>query len=60
MTIFKTFKLVRWDEDKDGVVTCNNLTLINFVLINVGPTKEPNLTRTLLLIQVSQIIYCNY
>ncbi|XP_077278068.1 alg7 dolichyl-phosphate N-acetylglucosaminephosphotransferase isoform X2 [Temnothorax americanus] len=52
MYIFKTFKLIKWQEDKGGIVTCNNLTLINFVLINAGPLKEPTLTSILLIIQI--------
>ncbi|KAL0101554.1 hypothetical protein PUN28_018995 [Cardiocondyla obscurior] len=52
MWILKTFKLIKWQEDKRGVVTCNNLTLINFVLIKAGPLKEPTLTSILLIIQI--------
>ncbi|XP_057341366.1 UDP-N-acetylglucosamine--dolichyl-phosphate N-acetylglucosaminephosphotransferase [Microplitis mediator] len=52
MGLFRVFKLVKWQEDKDGVVTCNNLTLINFILITFGSKKEPNLTIILLIIQV--------
>lgn len=52
MWILKTFKLINWQEDSKGIVTCNNLTLINFVLINVGPLREPTLTSILMLIQV--------
>lgn len=55
MWILKTFKLIKWQEDEKGIVTCNNLTLINFILINTGPLKEPTLTTILLIIQV--IIY---
>ncbi|XP_015124136.1 UDP-N-acetylglucosamine--dolichyl-phosphate N-acetylglucosaminephosphotransferase [Diachasma alloeum] len=53
MNIFRILKIVKWDEDENGVVTCNNLTLINFVLIVIGPTKEPQLTKILLLIQIA-------
>lgn len=52
MNVFRTFKIVKWEEDNDGVITCNNLTLINFVIIVNGPTKEPQLTMILLCIQV--------
>lgn len=52
MWILKTFKLIKWQEDKKGFVTCNNLTLINFILINTGPLKESTLTTILLIIQV--------
>jgi len=53
MWILKTFNLIKWEEDMSGLVTCNNLTLINFVLINVGPLREPTLTSILLIIQVN-------
>ncbi|XP_034942856.1 UDP-N-acetylglucosamine--dolichyl-phosphate N-acetylglucosaminephosphotransferase [Chelonus insularis] len=56
MNLFKTLKLVKWEEDKDGTVTCNNLTLINFLLISIGPTKEVKVTKMLLLIQVASTI----
>ncbi|XP_031848180.1 alg7 dolichyl-phosphate N-acetylglucosaminephosphotransferase [Nomia melanderi] len=52
MWIFKKLHLVKWQEDKNGVVTCNNLTIINFVLTKAGPLKESTLTVILLLIQV--------
>jgi len=59
MWILKTFKLIKWQENEKGIVICNNLTLINFILIHVGPLKEPTLTSILMIIQV--IIYiCIY
>lgn len=57
MWILKTFKLVKLQEDRKGVVTCNNLTLINFILINTGPLKESTLTTILLIIQVTIYIF---
>ncbi|XP_076231475.1 alg7 dolichyl-phosphate N-acetylglucosaminephosphotransferase [Calliopsis andreniformis] len=50
--IFRKLSLVKWEEDKTGIVTCNNFTLINFILIKTGPMKESTLTIILLLIQV--------
>lgn len=50
--ILKTFKLVKCTEDKKGMIICNNLTLINFILIYVGPLREPTLTSILIIIQV--------
>ncbi|XP_011639149.1 UDP-N-acetylglucosamine--dolichyl-phosphate N-acetylglucosaminephosphotransferase [Pogonomyrmex barbatus] len=50
--ILKTFKLVKWQEDEKGIIICNNLTLINFILIHAGPMREPTLTSILLIIQV--------
>ncbi|KZC14005.1 UDP-N-acetylglucosamine--dolichyl-phosphate N-acetylglucosaminephosphotransferase [Dufourea novaeangliae] len=52
MWTFKKLRLIKWQEDTKGVVTCNNFTLINFVLIITGPIKESTLTLILLLIQV--------
>lgn len=56
MGLLRLFKLVKWQEDKDGVVICNNLTLINFVLITFGSRKESNLTAILLIFQVNKFI----
>ncbi|XP_011500392.1 PREDICTED: UDP-N-acetylglucosamine--dolichyl-phosphate N-acetylglucosaminephosphotransferase [Ceratosolen solmsi marchali] len=53
MSIFKAFKIVQWQEDSEGVVTCNNLTILNFVLILFGPLKESTLTKILLIIQIA-------
>ncbi|XP_060819653.1 UDP-N-acetylglucosamine--dolichyl-phosphate N-acetylglucosaminephosphotransferase isoform X1 [Bombus pascuorum] len=50
--IFRKLNIIKWQEDDQGIVTCNNLTLINFVLINTGPMNEPTLTLILLLIQI--------
>jgi len=44
-------RIVRLYEARDGVVECNNLTLINFVLIHCGPLREETLVKLLLLIQ---------
>lgn len=58
MAVFRILHLVHWEEKKDGnndketYIECNNLTLINFVLIWNGPTHEATLTKILLIIQV--------
>lgn len=57
MRVFRAFKVVNWKEDKDGTITCNNLTLINFVLIMLGPMREPTLTTVLLAIQVNNLLF---
>lgn len=49
--LFKTLKLVQWLEKEDIVIT-NNLTLINFVLLYLGPLHEARLTSTLIAIQL--------
>ncbi|KAF3430329.1 hypothetical protein E2986_11626 [Frieseomelitta varia] len=51
--IFRKLNIIEWQEDDHGIVTCNNFTLINFVLIKTGPMKEPTLTLILLLIQIA-------
>lgn len=53
LTVFviKTFKVADYEE-KEDVIICNNLTIINFVLIHLGPTHERKLTVVLLCIQV--------
>ncbi|XP_020288278.1 UDP-N-acetylglucosamine--dolichyl-phosphate N-acetylglucosaminephosphotransferase [Pseudomyrmex gracilis] len=52
LRMFNVLKLIKLEEDAEGIVTCNNLTLINFVLINAGPLREPTLTTILLIIQI--------
>lgn len=49
--IFKTLKLIKWTKDNDGVITCNNLTLINFFILFTGPIHEKQLNEFLLIFQ---------
>ncbi|CAH0388789.1 unnamed protein product [Bemisia tabaci] len=49
--ILKIVKLLDSRESKD-IMECNNLTLLNLVLIYSGPVREASLTKILLLIQV--------
>jgi UDP-N-acetylglucosamine--dolichyl-phosphate N-acetylglucosaminephosphotransferase len=62
MSVFRVLHMVRWEEkkystnDNETYVECNNLTLINFVLIWNGPTHEETLTIILLTIQVCTCI----
>nr|CAD7262371.1 unnamed protein product [Timema shepardi] len=55
MRVFKVLRLVhlkeRTGENKE-YIECNNLTLINFVLLWRGPTHEETLVQILLIIQV--------
>jgi len=66
MTVLRVLHLVHWEEKKDSIsdketyVECNNLTLINFVLIRNGPTHEAVLTTILLVIQVCICITALY
>lgn len=50
ISLFRVFRLIRWEE-KDGVVVTNNFTLINLVLLYFGPMHEAKLSTVLLGIQ---------
>ncbi|XP_058450863.1 UDP-N-acetylglucosamine--dolichyl-phosphate N-acetylglucosaminephosphotransferase [Malaya genurostris] len=50
--VFKTFRLIQATENKDGTITCNNFTIINFAIILTGPIREDRLNRLLLIFQV--------
>ncbi|KAG5875353.1 hypothetical protein JTB14_027674 [Gonioctena quinquepunctata] len=52
INLFRVFKLIRWQEMKDGYVVTNNLTLINLVLLYFGPLHEAKLTSVLVALQV--------
>ncbi|EFA02198.2 UDP-N-acetylglucosamine--dolichyl-phosphate N-acetylglucosaminephosphotransferase-like Protein [Tribolium castaneum] len=51
INLFRVFRLIQWHEKEDYVIT-NNLTLINLVLLYLGPLHEAKLTLVLLGIQV--------
>lgn len=53
VTIFRTLRLIEWNESKDGIVTTNNFTLINFLLVLLGPQHEQQLTHRLLMVQIA-------
>lgn len=50
--LFRMIRLIEWNEDKDGVVTTNNFTLISLLLVHLGPTHEQKLTNYLLFVQI--------
>ncbi|XP_065581482.1 UDP-N-acetylglucosamine--dolichyl-phosphate N-acetylglucosaminephosphotransferase-like [Artemia franciscana] len=50
--IASKLRLISYLEMEDSVVEFSNMTLINTVLSILGPMREDNLTKTLLLIQV--------
>lgn len=50
--VFKTLRLIKWQRDEDGVITCNNLTLINFFILLTGPVHEKRLCELLLTFQI--------
>jgi UDP-N-acetylglucosamine--dolichyl-phosphate N-acetylglucosaminephosphotransferase len=54
--IFKSLRLIKWTKDNDGVITCNNLTLINFFILFTGPIHEATLNLYLLTFQ----IFCSF
>lgn len=51
LKVFKLFRLIHMQE-KDGYVVTNNFTLINLVLLYLGPLHEAKLTTILVGIQV--------
>lgn len=52
--LFKMLHLIRWEESTaDGIITTNNFTLINFMLLILGPTHEQQLTNVLVGIQIA-------
>lgn len=50
--IFRLMRIIDWNETDNGVVTTNNFTLINFLLIVMGPQHEQRLTYYLLIVQI--------
>jgi UDP-N-acetylglucosamine--dolichyl-phosphate N-acetylglucosaminephosphotransferase len=50
--ILKMLRLVNVKNVKDGLIECNNLTLINFFIMFTGPIHERTLTNYLLIFQV--------
>jgi len=53
LKVFSIFNIIHIEEKADGIIKCNNLTLINLCLLKMGPTNEKTLTITLLIVQVS-------
>lgn len=50
--ILKILRMVNVKEVKDGLIECNNLTIINFFILFTGPIHESKLTQYLLAFQV--------
>jgi UDP-N-acetylglucosamine--dolichyl-phosphate N-acetylglucosaminephosphotransferase len=50
--IFKALRLIKWERSADGVIMCNNFTLINFFILLTGPIHEAKLNRYLLYFQI--------
>ncbi|XP_060866394.1 UDP-N-acetylglucosamine--dolichyl-phosphate N-acetylglucosaminephosphotransferase [Metopolophium dirhodum] len=51
LKVFSIFNIINIEEKADGIIKCNNLTLINLCLLKMGPTNEKTLTITLLIVQ---------
>lgn len=49
--LFKFLHIIEWHE-KDGYVTSNNFTIINFVIKLYGPIHERSLTNVLIGVQI--------
>lgn len=49
--LYKTLRIIKWYEKNDYVLT-NNFTLINLVLLFMGPLHEAKLTSILIIIQI--------
>jgi len=52
VTVLRTLRLLSWQEQPDGRIVTNNLTLINFVLVIFGPVHERVATQMLMAFQV--------
>lgn len=50
--LFRFFKIIKWEESADGIVTTNNFTIINFMILVFGPTHEKQLTNILIMFQI--------
>lgn len=50
--IFKTLRMINVKSSKEGLIECNNFTLINFFIMMTGPIHEKKLTTYLLVFQI--------
>lgn len=50
--LFKTLRIITVKQSKDGLIECNNFTLINFFILFTGPIHEKKLTNYLLFFQI--------
>lgn len=50
--LFKTLRVIQWHEDKDGMISTNNFTIINLTINLIGPTHEKTLTLYLMAFQI--------
>jgi UDP-N-acetylglucosamine--dolichyl-phosphate N-acetylglucosaminephosphotransferase len=50
--IFKSLRLIKYEESEDSIIVSNNFTLINFFILFTGPIHERKLNQYLLAFQV--------
>lgn len=50
--LFKMLRVIEWSEDKDGLISTNNFTIINLTIRLIGPVHERKLTWYLMGFQV--------
>lgn len=50
--ILKILGLIKFEISKDGTISCNNLTLINFFILLTGPIHEEKLNYLILTFQL--------
>ncbi|XP_055546958.1 UDP-N-acetylglucosamine--dolichyl-phosphate N-acetylglucosaminephosphotransferase [Wyeomyia smithii] len=50
--VFKLLRIIQCEESKDGTVTCNNFTIINFAILITGPIREEKLNNLLTVFQI--------
>lgn len=55
--LFKAIKIIKVKTTSDGLIECNNFTLINFFIILTGPIHEKKLTSYLLYFQIFCTIF---
>lgn len=50
--ILRLFRVIKWEERKDGQIVTNNFTIINLAILLLGPIREDRLTNVLLVFQI--------
>lgn len=50
--VLRMFRVIKWEERKDGQIVTNNFTIINMAILFLGPMREDKLTKVLLAFQI--------
>ncbi|XP_055635140.1 UDP-N-acetylglucosamine--dolichyl-phosphate N-acetylglucosaminephosphotransferase [Toxorhynchites rutilus septentrionalis] len=50
--LFRHARIIKCEETEDGIVTCNNFTIINFAILFTGPIREDKLNNVLIIFQL--------